>query len=493
VSAAKVGWPILAAAAFQAGLRTVALISGACTILSAHVGSPDVFFQGKAGPYSLLVAIRPPDVIPGIARIEVRSLSNGVREIQLTPTPMTGPAASHPPVADIAERSKTDPQLFDGALWLMSAGAWEVHIRVSGTQGAGELPVPVPAMALKMKPMQRGVSAFLVGMMIFLTVGVVAIVGAGVREAQLRPGVEDPPQWSRKAVVAMACASIVIVFALWRGSIWWGEDDATNRRKLYKPLELSASLDKPDHMQLHLTDPGWLPLRKIDDLVPDHGHIMHLFLVRWPAMDRVYHLHPEQGAAGIFETPLPSIPAGSYRVYGDIVHDNGLAETAVGEMPLPDVKGQPLTGDDAAGPSLPASGFSMIWIHDPSKPIAATQLNLFSFEIAGSDGKPVNDLEPYMGMGGHAEFIKTDGSVFAHVHPTGSIPMASVAVASPEAMLAMHETKPGPVVSFPYGVPTPGKYRVFVQMKRAGKVETGAFEFTASPASPASLSATLSK
>ena len=115
----------------------------------------------------------------------------------------------------------------------------------------------------------------------------------------------------------------------------------------------------------------------------------------------------------------------------------------------------------------------MIWLRDKTKPIAATQLNLFSFEIVGPDGKPVDDLEPYMGMGGHAEFIKEDGSVFAHVHPTGSVPMASVAVASPAAMMAMHETKPGPVVSFPYGVPTPGKYRIFVQMKRAGKVETG--------------------
>ena len=98
----------------------------------------------------------------------------------------------------------------------------------------------------------------------------------------------------------------------------------------------------------------------------------------------------------------------------------------------------------------------------------------------------MDDLEPYMGMGGHAEFIKEDGSVFAHVHPTGSVPMASVAVASPAAMMAMHETKPGSVVSFPYGVPTPGKYRIFVQMKRAGKVETGGFEFTALPLATAS-------
>jgi hypothetical protein len=427
--------------------------------LSAHVGSPDVFFQGKAGPYPILVAIRPPEVIPGVARIEVRATSPDVREIQLTPTPMTGIAATHPPVADIAQRSPTDPQFFEGSLWLMSAGSWEVHIRVSGADGEGELPVPVPAVALRIKPMQRGVSYFLIGMMAFLTVGMVAIVGAAV------PG-------HRR--VAMSCAAVVLVFALWQGSVWWGEDAASSNQKLFKPLGITVSLDGAGHMELRVTDPGWLPLRKLDDLVPDHGHLMHLFLVRWPDMERVYHLHPDQTATGFFATSLPSLPGGTYRIYGDIVHDSGFAETAVGEAMLPEVQGTPVSGDDAAGPN----SSNMVWVHDKAKPIVATQVNLFSFEIVGPDGKPVDDLEPYMGMGGHAEFIKTDGSVFAHVHPTGSVPMASVAVASPAAMMAMHETKPGPVVSFPYGVPTPGTYRIFVQMKRAEKVETGAFEFT---------------
>jgi hypothetical protein len=32
-------------------------------------------------------------------------------------------------------------------------------------------------------------------------------------------------------------------------------------------------------------------------------------------------------------------------------------------------------------------------------------------------------------------------------------------------------------VSFPYGFPKPGAYRVFAQMKRAGRVETGIFDF----------------
>ena len=39
----------------------------------AHVGSKDVFEQVDAGPYKLFVTVRPPNVIPGVAAIEVRA------------------------------------------------------------------------------------------------------------------------------------------------------------------------------------------------------------------------------------------------------------------------------------------------------------------------------------------------------------------------------------------------------------------------------------
>jgi hypothetical protein len=33
-----------------------------------------------------------------------------------------------------------------------------------------------------------------------------------------------------------------------------------------------------------------------------------------------------------------------------------------------------------------------------------------------------------------------------------------------------------PVVEFPYGFPSAGRYRVFIQMKHSGVVETGVFD-----------------
>ena len=44
----------------------------------------------------------------------------------------------------------------------------------------------------------------------------------------------------------------------------------------------------------------------------------------------------------------------------------------------------------------------------------------------------------------------------------------------------MHQMHIGKVVSFPYGLPAPGRYRVFVQLKH-GTVRTGAFDLTAVP------------
>jgi hypothetical protein len=104
-------------------------------------------------------------------------------------------------------------------------------------------------------------------------------------------------------------------------------------------------------------------------------------------------------------------------------------------------------------------------------------------------------MEPYMGMAGHAEFVRSDMSVFAHVHPAGSVSMAALDLAQeglPGAAPAMQLQGSGmqgmnmdgsatagplpPEVSFPYGFPKPGDYRIFVQIKRSGQIQTAVFD-----------------
>ena len=95
------------------------------------------------------------------------------------------------------------------------------------------------------------------------------------------------------------------------------------------------------------------------------------------------------------------------------------------------------------------------------------------------DGSPARDLEPYMGMAAHAEVVSSDLGVFAHIHPAGSVPMASLMIAQRDFGLPVDHSSMHALpaeVSFPYGFPQPGSYRLFVQIKRHSQVETGVFD-----------------
>ncbi len=201
-------------------------------------------------------------------------------------------------------------------------------------------------------------------------------------------------------------------------------------------------------------------------------------------MKSFWHLHPHQTGEGQFAVELPRIPAGHYQIFADIVHQTGFPETQVGEIDLPGISGSAFSGDDAGSPDLSSSatisqlddGYRMVWERDAS-PLKANVPVWFRFRIEDKDGRPATDMESYMGMAGHAAFISTDGKVFAHVHPAGSVSMAAemMAQGTEHDMNAMQSAPTGSEVSFPYGFPRAGDYRIFVQVKRAGKIETAEF------------------
>ena len=146
---------------------SIAIALLAAVSVGAHVGSPDVFFEGDAGPYHLFVTVRVPQVIPGIAEIAVRSSSNDVEKIEIVPMRLSGAGSEFPPTPDVAERSKQDAQYFTGSLWLMESGALKVRVSAEGTKGKGELAVPVPAFAQRTLPMERSLSGLLGFLMVF--------------------------------------------------------------------------------------------------------------------------------------------------------------------------------------------------------------------------------------------------------------------------------------------------------------------------------------
>jgi hypothetical protein len=484
---------------------------------SAHVGSPDVYFQGQAGPYPITVIVRTPNVIPGIAVIEVRAADPSVQQIHAVPLYILGPGSKYPPVPDLLARSKDDPQFFSGSMWLMSTGSWQIQITADGPQGSGATSVPVPAAARGTLPMTKALAALLIALMLLIVVALISIFGAARREGSLEPGQAPGPQNLRRARIVMAITAAILVLALAGGNLWWDQTaSAHSRRMIYAAPALRLSLQPDSTLQLHIEDNKWHSSRPDavnTELISDHGYLMHLFLIRTPGMDRFYHLHPRQVAGFDFVDDLPPLPAGHYQVFADIVRSSGFPDTMVSEIDLPDISGKPLAGDDSETVSPPFSnvagksssetfpdGDRMVWEHDAS-PLVANRLLLLHYRLEGPDGKPATDVEPFLGMAGHMEIVRSDRSVFAHIHPDGTVSMAALsladqslnasnpgkaspaATAAGDSSMSMSMSMPGAggeplpaTVTFPYGFPKPGAYRLFVQMKHSGHIVTGVFD-----------------
>jgi hypothetical protein len=481
------------------------VLSAAALPLQAHVGSADVFYEGNAGPYRLFVTVRVPQVIPGVAEIQVRSESPDVRAMQVVVLNLTGPGSTLPPTPDPAQPSKADPQFFTASLWLMESGALQVRLLVDGAKGKAELSVPVPSFAQRTLPMQKSLGWLLFFLMLFLAVGVVSIVEAGVREGNLEPGASPQPSNLRRAKLIMAVTAVLVAAILYLGRAWWGAEARNYQGDVdfFKPPVAETSLLNGNRLVIRAKgqNPVWPQSVKMEEVIPDHNHLMHLFLLHAPGLDRMWHLHPERIEGGAFAEDLPAMPAGHYQVFADIVDKSGYPWTLVGNIDLPQVTGKSLSGDDSSWSGAPLNapaadstisqlpdGGRIVWQRDTG-PLQASAPLEFRFSVQDKDGNSIQDMQPYMGMAGHAEFVRSDLSVFAHLHPAGSVSMAALELAqagitsNPSAgqnaasmpMLAPSAPLP-PEVHFPYGFPQPGDYRIFVQIKRAGQIETGVFD-----------------
>jgi hypothetical protein len=460
----------------------------------AHVGSKDVFQTVHAGPYTLYVTVRPPLVIPGVATVEIRSSGAPVYGLKITPLPVTGEASKHPPAADMMKQDAEDKAFFTGAVWMMAPGAWQVRIEASGADGTEISTVPVLAVPVATLPMQRSMEIALGALGLFLVISMAGVAAAAVREARLAPGVEPNPALRRRGLIATVLALVFMSAAVWLGGKWWNVEAADYAENVFKPAPTRATLSgnqldvlvdsvMPDNARRH---------RMNDDYLPDHGHLMHLYAIREPQMDAAFHLHPELVGEGDFRDQLPAMPPGHYNLYGDVVHRNGFPETLLAQVDIPaGMKGTPLSPEDAEATPAPLSagelgstyklpdGYSMVW--DRPATLTATTPYAFHFTLLDPQGKPATDMQPYLGMAGHAAFVKTDGTVFAHTHPDGSAAMADVMLANQSldnapTMATMAPVHVGPSVDFPYGFPTAGRYRIFIQMKHGNTVETGVFD-----------------
>lgn len=513
--------------------RMLALALGvllSCASAWAHVGNPNVVFESQAGPYPVRVVIKPPGVVPGLAEIIVRVLGPGASQVTVLPVHGRAGLQGAPP-PDVARLVRGETNVYAAELWLMTGGAYSVHVHVDGASGPGSVIVPVDSVATQRLEMEPWMGGVLLGLGLVLYLMMVSIAGAALRESVLQAGMRPSRGRLWFSRIAKVLVALLLGWAAYGGKSWWGGVDQDYRNnRMFRPwqLEMSAQGEgahktlKLDIIVQETNRRRWAPL------VPDHGKWMHLFLIKEPGLETFAHLHPVKRAEQTLEARLPALPAGTYRAYADITLESGYTQTLVTRLDLsesgttgrdeasrlPGQIGEGLAFDpddswllstESSADASPGTlgtvralpgGFTIARL-DSEPPKVGTDVTL-RFGVKDAQGRPAA-LRPFLGMFSHAVILKRDGSVFTHVHPLGTISMAAqqvmqlraqgkgsglVTAAALEAICKDPPPERGRMpLEFPYWFPQPGAYRVWVQIKPEGAdgILTGVFDVEVGP------------
>ncbi len=533
-------------------------------VFQGHIGSPGITLEGKAGPYSLTVVVNSPDVIPGTASVDIYVTDNAVKEVKIKPVYWFA-GAEGTPRADLAIPVQGETGHFKGEIWLMSPGSASLEIEVNGDKGEGKILLPVMAVSTAQKTMDASLGWSLAGLGLFLVIMMITIIGLSSGDTQVKPGEKTTGKVKRKRWFGAAIGFTILALLLWGGKTWWNSWEKDYQRFMYKPFTATSTIYEKDNKQVLKFEVDSTKLetlfltRSLNYLIPDHGKIMHMFLVRAGELDVFAHLHPQRLDSAHFETIIPPLPAGLYYVFADVSRLSGFSETIADTVVIPEpasllvqnwrdsllmdtddtyyitdpivssTEQTSMPGGDivvCGSPGkrtvFPDGSFVTLELPKEGK---FTEGNLYHLTLAVQDeqGKPAV-LDPYLGMMGHAVVLKEDGSVYIHLHPVGSYSMASkeimearltagsgmiewddlpkprifrdsvdraiialnaLPVAERDRILLTGMEHPAiddpehpdhAIVRFPYTFPTAGRYRIYVQMKRKGRILNGAFD-----------------
>ena len=192
----------------------------------------------------------------------------------------------------------------------------------------------------------------------------------------------------------------------------------------------------------------------VTDFDVEHEKRMHLIVVRRD-LTGFQHLHPAMAADGTWSTDIRLDEAGSYRLFADFSRDeepNTLATDlrVDGAAQLVDLPAPASAATSEGGYEVDLDTVGV----EPGRP------SELQFTVT-RNGMPA-DVEPYLGATGHLVALREGDLAFLHVHPSDHA----------EEQGADAHADP---IAFEATFPTEGRYRLFLQFKVDGRVETAAF------------------
>lgn len=211
-------------------------------------------------------------------------------------------------------------------------------------------------------------------------------------------------------------------------------------------LELDATIlpAGPQRVTFRVIGPDGRP---VTAFTPEHEKELHLIAVRRDTAG-FQHVHPVRDETGTWSADL-TLDAGDWRLFADMRpagHDTSMTlgiDASVAGLYEP----RPLPAETRTA----HLGEYTVTLHGELAPGAAGELRL----TVSRDGRPVTDLQPYLGAYGHLVALRGGDLGYLHVHP--------------------ESTEPGPDITFMAVAPTGGTYRLFLDFRHDDVVRTAEF------------------
>jgi hypothetical protein len=208
--------------------------------------------------------------------------------------------------------------------------------------------------------------------------------------------------------------------------------------------------------------------RAVTEFTRAHEADLHLIVVRRD-MSGYQHVHPTLHADGRWTVRFTFPEPGAYRMFADFdpagPHE---ALTLGADVFVPgDFTPRPLP---EPARSATVDGYTVTWKGTPK----AGEASRVTLSVSSADGRPVTDLQPYLGAYGHLVALRDGDLAYLHVHPVEE-------AADPGA-------RPGPDITIVVEVPSPGDYRLFLDFRHDNAVRTAEFTVRVPPGKPSTSS-----
>ena len=210
----------------------------------------------------------------------------------------------------------------------------------------------------------------------------------------------------------------------------------------------------------------------VKDLQVVHEKPMHLLVVS-SDLAEFNHLHPEPQSDGTLKVSHTFPHGGGYKLYVDFTPPG--SNQAVDSYDLT-VGGKERPREALAADATPAKTVESLKVAMSSdKPLRAGEDVLLNFAVADAQtGKPVTDLQEYLGAMAHFVIISEDTTEFIHAHPMGAEEM-DMGAKTMKTGGDVSAKNVKPTVTAHTKFTSSGLYKIWAQFQRGEKVITVPF------------------